>query len=68
MTSPGKKLRELINGLETLQQKSLATGEIIERPELAVSFEKLNDVLGFKQFEALEQRFLTKEQLQAKYG
>ena len=67
MTSPGKKLRELINGLETLQ-KSLATGEIIERPELAVSFEKLNDVLGFKQFEALEQRFLTKEQLQAKYG
>ena len=57
----------MINGLETLQ-KSLATGEIIERPELAVSFEKLNDVLGFKQFEALEQRFLTKEQLQAKYG
>ena len=67
MTSPGKKLRELINGLETLQ-KSLATGEIIERPELAGSIEKLNDVLGFKQFEALEQRFLTKEQLQAKYG
>jgi len=57
----------MINGLETLQ-KSLATGEIVERPELAVSFEKLNDVLGFKQFEALEQRFLTKEQLQAKYG
>jgi 2-methylisocitrate lyase-like PEP mutase family enzyme len=57
----------MINGLEALQ-KSLATGEIVERPELAVSFEKLNDVLGFKQFEALEQRFLTKEQLQAKYG
>lgn len=57
----------MIHGLETLQ-KSLATGEIVERPELAVSFEKLNDVLGFKQFEALEQRFLTKEQLQAKYG
>lgn len=57
----------MINGLETLHQ-SLATGEIVDRPDLAASFEKVNDVLGFKQFDALEQRFLTKEQFQAKFG
>jgi 2-methylisocitrate lyase-like PEP mutase family enzyme len=55
------------NGLAALQQ-SLATGKVVERPDLAVSFEELNALVGFEDLQAIERRFLTREQLARKYG
>lgn len=55
------------NGLSVLQE-SVATGKVIERPDLAVPFEELNSLVGFDEVQAIEQRFLTKDQLAGKYG
>ena len=55
------------NGLAVLQQ-TMASGEVIERPDLAVSFEELNSLVGFDEVQAIERRFLTKSQLARKYG
>ena len=63
----GSAVQGMINALDVFQE-SLKTGKLIERPDLTTSFDGHNDIMGIKQFEELEQRFLTKEQLQAKYG
>src|SRR5579862_3458802 len=55
------------NGLQLLQQ-SLATGQVVDRPDALVSFEELHDIIGMHEVEDLEQRFLTPAQLEAKYG
>ena len=47
------------NGLDTLAQE-LRTGKIVERPDYAVSFEELNDLVGFREARELERRFVTK--------
>jgi 2-methylisocitrate lyase-like PEP mutase family enzyme len=54
-------------GMELLQQ-SLESGKVVDRPDALVSFEELHDVMGMEEIESLEQRFLTREQLEAKYG
>jgi hypothetical protein len=41
---------------------------VVDRPDALVSFEELHDIMGMREVEALEQRFLTPEQLAAKYG
>jgi 2-methylisocitrate lyase-like PEP mutase family enzyme len=46
------------NGLATLGEQ-LRTGTIVERPDYAVSFEELNEVVGFTEARELEQRFVT---------
>lgn len=46
-------------GLE-LFKESLATGQAIDRPDAAVSFEELNTIMGLPHFNALEQRFVPK--------
>ena len=55
------------NGLAFLQQ-SLDSGEVVDRPDALVSFEELHDIMGMHEVEALEQRFLTDAQREAKYG
>src|SRR5437764_759667 len=60
-------LRGMKNGLELLQQ-SLDTGKVVDRRDALVSFEELHDIMGMHEVEAREQRFLTPEQLEAKYG
>jgi len=54
-------------GLELLQQ-SLDSGKVVDRPDALVSFEELHDIMGMHQIEDMEQRFLTPEQLETKYG
>jgi 2-methylisocitrate lyase-like PEP mutase family enzyme len=54
------------NGLAVLH-KIMETGEVIERPDLAVSFEELNDLVGFQEVQAIEKRYLTKDQMAKKY-
>ena len=46
----------------------MQTGEVIERPDLAVSFEELNSLVGFDEVQSIERKFLTQKQLVQKYG
>jgi 2-methylisocitrate lyase-like PEP mutase family enzyme len=55
------------NALSVLMQ-SAQEGRVIERPDLAVSFQEINDLMGLGTIQEMEQRFLTQAQLQAKYG
>ena len=49
-------------------QESLRTGKPVDRPDLLVGFEELNDLVGLPRIKAMEERYLTEEQLAAKYG
>ena len=60
-------LQGMKNGLELLGQ-SLDSGKVVDRPDALVSFEELHDIMGMHEVEELEQRFLTPEQLETKYG
>ena len=60
-------LRGMQQGLALLQQ-SVASGKVVDRPDALVSFEELHDIMGMEEVEALERRFLTASQLEAKYG
>jgi 2-methylisocitrate lyase-like PEP mutase family enzyme len=60
-------LQGMKNGLELLRQ-SLDSGKVVDRPDALVSFEELHDIMGMHEVEKLEQRFLTPEQLETKYG
>ena len=60
-------LQGMKNGLELLAQ-SLDSGKVVDRPDALVSFEELHDIMGMHEVEELEQRFLTPEQLETKYG
>jgi 2-methylisocitrate lyase-like PEP mutase family enzyme len=55
------------NGLALLHE-SLASGEVVDRPDALVSFEELHDIMRMDEVEALERRFLTAQQLETKYG
>jgi 2-methylisocitrate lyase-like PEP mutase family enzyme len=55
------------NALSALQQ-SVQEARVIERPELAVSFGEINELMGLDTIRQMEQRFLTAQQLAAKYG
>lgn len=46
-------------GLDTLKH-AMRSREVIERPELQVSFEELNDLVGFREHGVLEGRYVTK--------
>ena len=48
--------------------RAMRTGKVIERPDLAVSFEELNSLVGFDEVQAIERRFLTHDQMTRKYG
>lgn len=54
-------------GIEILGQ-SLTSGKPEDRPDAAVSFEELNDIMGMAAIKDLEERFLTDAQKAAKYG
>lgn len=55
------------NALAVLKQ-SAEEGRVIERPDLAVSFQEINDLMGLPTIRDMEQRYLTPDQLAAKYG
>ncbi len=59
-------IRGMKNAMAALQQ-SLTSGEVVERPDLLVSFEDLNALMGLDQIATMEKSFLTGEQLERKY-
>ncbi|MCY1201318.1 MULTISPECIES: isocitrate lyase/PEP mutase family protein [Achromobacter] len=54
-------------GLEILGL-SLTSGKPEDRPDAALSFEELNDIMGMAEVKSLEEKFLTQAQKTAKYG
>lgn len=49
-------------------KQSMDTGEVVDRPDLLVSFEELNDLVGIKELERLEQRYLLPDHYDRKYA
>lgn len=47
--------------------ESVSTGRVIERPELLVSFEEVNDLTGFRELQRIERTFVPAARLDAKY-
>ena len=60
-------LQGMQTGLDLLKQ-SVDSGEVVDRPDVLVSFEELHDIMGMHEVEDLEGRFLTDAQREAKYG
>ena len=52
----------------SVPKQSIEEGRVIERPELAVSFVEINDLMGLGTIRGMEQCFLTAQQPEAKYG
>jgi 2-methylisocitrate lyase-like PEP mutase family enzyme len=59
-------LQGMRNAIAVLMQ-SLAEGRVIERPDLLVSFQEINALMGLDTVKAMEQRFLSSDQLKTKY-
>jgi 2-methylisocitrate lyase-like PEP mutase family enzyme len=55
------------SALSVLKQ-SVEEGRVIERPDLAVAFAEIDDLMGLGTIREMEQRFLTPRQLEAKNG
>jgi 2-methylisocitrate lyase-like PEP mutase family enzyme len=60
-------IRGMMNAIAAYKE-SMETGSVVERPELLVSFEELNTLMGFDEIMTMERRYLTEKQLAAKYG
>jgi 2-methylisocitrate lyase-like PEP mutase family enzyme len=60
-------LQGMINGMALFKQ-SLETGQCVDRPDAAASFETLHDIIGIREADQLEEKFLTEAQYRAKYG
>ena len=59
-------LQGMKNAMAVLMQ-SLAEGRVIERPDLLVSFQEINTLMGLDTVKAMEQRFLSSDRLKTKY-
>jgi 2-methylisocitrate lyase-like PEP mutase family enzyme len=55
------------NALAALAEQ-MQTGKIVDRTDLLVSFQEINELMGIGQLKDIEKRFLTGEQLKTKYG
>lgn len=59
-------VRGMRNAIAAIRE-SLDSGEVVDRPDLQVSFEELNALVGMADLDRLEQRYLTADQLREKY-
>ncbi len=55
------------NALAAMQE-AIATGEAIDRPDLAVGIEDITDLMGYARIAELEQAFSLEEDLERRYG
>ena len=60
-------LQGMKNALAVVMQ-SQAEGRVIERPDLLVSFQEINDLMGLGTVKEMEERFLSAQQLKTKYA
>ena len=57
-----------VKNVPAVLRQSVTEGRVIERPELAVSFQESNDLMGSTTICDIELRFLPPAQCEAKYG
>jgi 2-methylisocitrate lyase-like PEP mutase family enzyme len=50
-------LRGMMNAMAAFKDEVMGKGSVIERPDLQVSFEELNDLMGMGELDELERRF-----------
>jgi len=50
-------LKGMMNALAVFQDEVVKNNRVIDRPDLLVSFDELNDLMGMKQLDELERRF-----------
>ena len=55
------------NAIKALDE-SIQSGQVTDRPDLCVSFDELNELMGLSEIGELESRFLTDEERARKYG
>jgi 2-methylisocitrate lyase-like PEP mutase family enzyme len=55
------------NAMSALLQGA-ESGKAVDRPELAISFEELNSLMGLDEIREIESRYLTPDELDRKYG
>jgi len=53
-------LRGMMDALAVFKAEVVGNNQVVERPDLQVSFEELNDLMGMNQLDALEQKFAVK--------
>jgi 2-methylisocitrate lyase-like PEP mutase family enzyme len=53
--------------LEAMQE-SIATGDVVDRPDLLVGIEEITDLMGYAHIAKLEQEFTLEEDLERRYG
>jgi 2-methylisocitrate lyase-like PEP mutase family enzyme len=51
-------LRGMMNAMAAFKDDAIGKNRVIERPDLQVSFEELNDLMGMGELDELERRFL----------
>jgi len=59
-------VRGMKNAIAALHE-SLRSGQVVDRPDLQVTFDELNALVGMEELDRLEQRYLTPDQLRQKY-
>jgi len=50
-------VRGMMNVMEAFKEETLGTAHIVERPDLQVAFEEINDLMGMAQLDELERRY-----------
>jgi 2-methylisocitrate lyase-like PEP mutase family enzyme len=53
-------LRGMMDAMAVFKAEVVGNNQVVERPDLQVSFEELNDLMGMNQLDALEQKFAVK--------
>ena len=51
-------LKGMMNAMTVFKDEVMKRGRVVERPDLLASFEELNELMGMKQVDALEQRYV----------
>lgn len=50
-------VRGMMNVMDVFKEETLAKARIVERPDLQVAFEEINDLMGMSQLDELERRY-----------
>lgn len=53
-------LKGMMNAMEVFKAEVVGENRVVERPDLQVSFEELNDLMGMNELDALERKFAVK--------
>jgi hypothetical protein len=50
-------LKGMMNAMQVFREEVMEKGNVVDRPDLLVSFGEINELMGLNELEALEQQF-----------